>query len=138
MKEIPDMDQIVERLAKEKKEIEEVIYKKGKEDGEEWAKTAFYADLYFAASIIHIDEMFDFPSTRSHFEKRLGKIIDQHNRTFDGNGDLYDYLNEVAFPCGEYGRHSFFPDNQYESIYLEGWKDAVEIFWNEIKDIIGV
>lgn len=103
-----DLSQIVERLRNEKMQSEGNYYEMGKLDGVRWAKAAHYEDLRYARSW----ERF----VNATKDRVFGEYFTEKLRT--------NRLMEVT-PEGI---------NEYLRVYLEGWKNGVDQFWNEICD----
>lgn len=108
-----DFSSIVDRLKKEKIELEFNITEWGKKDGLEWCKTAHYHELQYAlalASYKNPDQDEELGDYFSHMFKRYQK------RIMASGKKAQDCLNG------------------FSDKYLRGWKEGVELFWNEVKD----
>lgn len=103
-----DLNQIVERLRQEKQQAEGNSYESGKSDGVTWAKTAHYEDLMYALDWKEFDQALE--------DRVLGDFFDKKQR---GNRLM------TVTPEGV---------NEYFRVYLDGWKNGVEQFWEEIHD----
>lgn len=103
-----DLGQTVERLRKEKMQSEGNYFESGKNDGILWAKTAHYDDLQYA---LHWNDL-----ENATKDKILGDYfchIHASNRLFTSN----TYCN-----------------SDYFLTYLQGWKQGIEQFWEEIRE----
>jgi len=115
-----EMREIIERLREEKMAVPEepvVDYtEKGYEDGFEWAKESSYYEIQEALA-------WD-PAKHTY-----------PNSDHDGFSDYFP----MAFAQDE---HMNWEDwmrkglNEYNSKWVDGWKDGVEAFWNKVKDLI--
>lgn len=103
-----DLNQIVERLRNEKMQSEGNYYEMGKLDGVQWAKAAHYEDLIYARSW----EGF----VNATKDSVLGEYFTEKMRANPLMEETPDGINE------------------YLRVYLEGWKNGVDQFWNEICD----
>jgi hypothetical protein len=110
-----DFSSVVARLKKEKIYYEFNISEWGKKDGLEWCKTAHFRELQYALAWVPYinpdrdDELGDY---FSHMFKKYKKRI-----TATG---------KKAQDCV----------NDFSEKYLKGWKEGVDLFWNEVKDKI--
>lgn len=103
-----DQYQIVERLRKEKQESEGNYFETGKTEGVHWAKTAHYDDLMYALS--WKDE------SNAVKDRVLGEFFSER---------LASSKMMIVTEAG---------NNEYFTAYLDGWKNGVEQFWQEIRD----
>lgn len=108
-----DLSAIIERLKKEKLEVETNFLEKGKTEGVEWSKKAHYKDLQYALSWI--------PGENPFKDERLGDYLTQ---TFS------KYKRKVT-STGRMAQSRF---NEFTESFVDGWKEGVETFWNEVKD----
>ena len=108
IKEDLDLGQIIERLRSEKMQSETNSLEAGKNDGIRWAKTAHYDDLQYA---LHWSDL----------ENATKDSILGHY--FTTNSSLNRLLQSNTY-C----------DTKYALSYLNGWKQGVEQFWEEIRE----
>ncbi|WP_136808095.1 hypothetical protein [Desulfosediminicola flagellatus] len=103
-----DLNQIVDRLRQEKMQSEGNYYDSGKSDGVVWAKTAHYEDLMYALGWSDFDKVVEDEVFGDYFSLKKAR----------------NALMAVT------------PDgiNEYFRVYLEGWKNGVEQFWQEVQD----
>lgn len=103
-----DLGQIIDRLRHEKMQSEGNYHESGKNDGILWAKSAHYDDLQHAL----------------HW-------TDLENAAKDEILGHYFSTNPTArrlLPGNTYY------DSKYALSYLQGWKQGVEQFWEEIRE----
>lgn len=110
-----DLPSIVERLKKEKIEFEANILEKGKLDGFEWSKTAHYRDLQYALTW-HPD---DDPLKDETLGDYFSHVLEIYREKLASTGKI---------------TQDFF--RGFSQKYLKGWKEGVEMFWDEVKDRI--
>jgi hypothetical protein len=110
-----DFSSIVDRLKKEKIEFEANIIEKGKNDGMEWSKTAHYSELRYALT-------WD-PDENAALDEKLGEYFSY----------MFDKYKEWLSTTGKKAQDRI---NELSGKYLKGWKEGVELFWNEVKDKI--
>lgn len=103
-----DLNQVIDRLRKEKLQSEGNYFQAGKSDGLHWAKTAHYDDLQYALHWTSFDNATKDPILGEYFLE-----MHQANRLLKDN----TYLN-----------------GQYFLNYVKGWKQGVEQFWDEVKE----
>lgn len=103
-----DLNEIIERLRREKQQAEGNFLESGKNDGILWAKMAHYNDLQYA---VHWD---DFENARK--DKVLGSYF------CDAMTDNHLFAT------------STYQSEEYVLKYLKGWKQGVIQFWEEISD----
>lgn len=108
-----DLSSIIERLKKEKLEVENNFLEKGKKEGVEWSKTAHYKELQYALSWM--------PDENPFKDEELGEYL---THTFN------KYKKMITF-TGKTAQNRF---NEFTSSFVYGWKEGVETFWNEVKD----
>jgi len=124
------MEEIIERLKKERAEVAVDYKEKGKADGLAWAKAASYEDLYYAAEGKGALFSWD-PDERSS-----DMIFNDHSR------EVGNYWNNMILndACMGWVAVEDDPDeradvpNEFLSAWFDGWFEAVEAFWSEIKD----
>lgn len=108
-----DLASVVDRLKKEKVDYELNVMEWGKKDGLEWCKTAHYRELQYAL----VWTSYENP----HLDEELG--------------DYFSYMLEKykkrLMATGKKAQHHL---NDFSEKYLKGWKEGVELFWNEVKD----
>jgi hypothetical protein len=108
-----DLSAVVARLKKEKIDYEFNIKEWGKKDGLEWCKTAHFRELQYALAwvpYIQPDQDEELGDYFSHMFKKYKKQITASGKK------AQDCLND------------------FSEKYLNGWKEGVELFWNEVKD----
>jgi len=110
-----DLSSIVDRLKKEKMDYEFNIIERGKKDGLEWCKTAHFSELQYALALV--------PHMRPDKDEELG---DYFSHMFE------KYKKQVTAR----GKKAHDALNDFSEKYLHGWKEGVELFWNEVKDKI--
>ncbi|WP_459923563.1 hypothetical protein [Desulfatiferula olefinivorans] len=108
-----DLASIIDRLKREKMEFENNVVENGKKDGLEWSKTAHYRDIQYALSW--------HPDDKPDKDERLGDYFSQM---------LTAYSRKLSVT----GRQAQKRLNELSRQYLDGWKEGVELFWNEVKD----
>ncbi|MCE5210529.1 MAG: hypothetical protein LLG40_03130 [Deltaproteobacteria bacterium] len=108
-----DFSSIVDRLKKEKIDYEFNIIECGKKDGLEWCKTAHYRELQYALA------------------GSLYKNPDQDEELGDYFSDMFEKYKEQMTATGKKAQDFL---NVFSEKYLKGWKEGVELFWNEVKD----
>jgi len=90
------MEQIIERLRREKAEIEQVDFNQGKADGLEWAKVASYEELLLVEGADDIEDL-------------------THSRI----GEFRDYFDVEFEACREHG----IDEEKWQVGWLEGVKE---------------
>ena len=103
-----DLHDIIGRLRKEKARSEGDYFESGRHDGLLWARSAHYDDLMYAVS-----------------------WTDYHNAVKDRvlGGFFHDRLKDKQLLWADAEG-----DSEPFRIYVRGWKNGVEQFWNEIRD----
>lgn len=109
-----DQTAVLERLRKEKAESENNYFDVGKKEGLQWAKSAHYDDLQYALLWI--------PDDSPTHDKVLGHYFQEKIN----QDDIMDYAVGSDPVCV----------NEFVKTYLDGWKEGVVDFWNQIKDKI--
>jgi hypothetical protein len=123
IREDTDMEGIIERLRKEKKEKENEYFGMGKEDGLEWAKAADYEDL-ISVTGRDFDDAF-LPLFKKHWRRDNPQDMDH----------IINYIEEIL-----YENLDLPADNSGEKLdprafkWLSGWYDGVWAFWDEVSD----
>lgn len=108
-----DFSSIVDRLKKEKIDYECNIIEWGKKDGIEWCKTAHYRELQYALTWV--------PYQNPDRDEELG---DYFSHMFEKYKKRIQTTGKKAQDCV----------NDFSEKYLKGWKEGVDLFWNEVKD----
>lgn len=108
LKEDLDLGQIIDRLRQEKMESEGNYFESGKNDGILWAKTAHYDDLQYAL----------------HW-------TDLENATRD---EVLGHYFSTNPPASRLLLNTTYQDPKYAHSYLQGWKQGIEQFWDEIRE----
>jgi predicted CopG family antitoxin len=107
-----DQSAIIERLREEKSQSENNYYDVGRKDGVKWAKSAHYDDLQYAMRWV--------PDEKPTQDRVLGdffaKVI--------AKDDIMDYAVGSDPVCV----------NEFVKTYIDGWKEGVKDFWQEIKE----
>lgn len=108
-----DFSSIVARLKEEKFEFENNFLEEGKKDGFEWCKTAHYGDLQYALAVDSDKNLFN--------DEKLGDYFNT----------VLDRYKKMLVVSGKIAQHRY---NEFNTNYVDGWKEGVEFFWNEVKD----
>jgi hypothetical protein len=108
-----DLASVIDRLKREKTEFEHNIAERGKKDGLEWSKTAHYRELQYALSWA--------PDENPAKDEQLGDYFSQVLQKYK------DWITAT-------GRQAQSRLNELSLKYIDGWKEGVELFWNEVKD----
>lgn len=108
-----DISAIIKRLKEEKFEFENNFLEDGKKDGFEWCKTAHYSELQYVLAVNSTENLFNDEKYAVYF-----------------NTVLERYKKMVAV-SGQIAQSRF---NEFTTKYVDGWKEGVESFWNEVKD----
>jgi hypothetical protein len=124
----PKTDKIIERLSKEMNESEGLVYERGRKDGEQWAKTAHYDDLYGAVCKQEDEDIINSGPVDDLEPEILDYLSEKHKIRFGG---IDDYLDKVL-PVKVHSHNWYI----YTISYRRGWYEAILDFWNEIKDKI--
>ncbi len=103
-----DLQQIIERLRREKARSEGNLFDAGRRDGLHWARLAHYDDLMYALDWDDFDNALKDETLGGFFQEKSKK-----NSLFEGR-----------------------PEGLSESfrVYVKGWKSGVEQFWSEIRE----
>jgi len=107
-----DMAAIAERLRREKLESQTESSELGRKEGARWARSAHYKELQYALGW--------HPDTQPRRDEILGGYFT----------DLFAADQELKRIAPEGDKES----NEFIRTFLSGWKEGVEVFWNEIKD----
>ncbi len=108
-----DLSSIVDRLKKEKIDYEFNITECGKKDGLEWCKTAHYHELQYALAWT--------PYQNPVGDEELGDYF----------SNMFEKYRKRITVTGQRAQDKF---NVFSEKYLRGWKEGVDLFWNEVKD----
>jgi hypothetical protein len=113
-----DMEQIIERLRREKLQAQTDYHETGREEGLRWAKAASYTDLEHARKFDPRDEDGVYDPTIPLHDDVLGHyFIDAMEADPLTNPETdEDELNDFARQ------------------WLDGWLEAVQEFWSAVKD----
>lgn len=103
-----DLGQVVERLRKEKMQSEGNYFESGRNNGLQWARTAHYDDLQYALKWKELENATE--------DKVLG-----------------DYFSHIRASTHLFNSHPY-SDPEYFFNYLQGWKQGIEQFWQEIRE----
>lgn len=106
-----DQSAVIERLRREKAESENNYFDIGKRDGLRWAKNVHYDDLQYALRWI--------PGENPTHDKVLGDYFAEKIK----EDDIMDYA--VGDPSCV---------NAFVKTYIDGWKEGVQEFWNEVAE----
>lgn len=109
-----DLSSVVDRLKKEKIELEFNIIEWGKNDGLEWCKTAHYRQLQYALA---------WPPAY--------KNPDMDEELGDYFSDMFAKYKKQLMVSGQKTQDAL---GDFSEKYVKGWKEGVELFWNEVKD----
>jgi len=121
-------EKIIERLSQEKSESDELVYERGRKDGEQWAKTAHYDDLYNAVCKEEDEHIINNGPVEDLEPEILDYLFEKHKITPERSGEIDDYLGKVL-PVKVHS-HNWY---SYTISYRRGWYEAILDFWNEIK-----
>ncbi|MCG8473393.1 MAG: hypothetical protein MI742_16260 [Desulfobacterales bacterium] len=108
-----DLTSVVDRLRREKAEFEANFVEEGKRAGLEWSRTAHYRELQYALAWT--------PSKNPFKDEHLGDYFSQMLKTESERFAITGRMVQKRF-------------QEFIDTYLLGWKEGVEIFWNEVKD----
>jgi len=114
------MEAIVDRLNRQKKAAEQDFFVEGQEEGANWAKTADYLELKYAAEGFN-----PFESARE-----IGGVYYDWVMKDDDLGEYFGSLKDECpklWKTDDEGRFS----GEAEK-FLEGWLEAVGAFWEEV------
>jgi Arc/MetJ-type ribon-helix-helix transcriptional regulator len=103
-----DLQDIIGRLRQEKARSEGDSFESGRQDGLLWARSAHYDDLMYAVTWTDYDIAVKDLILGGFFRDRLK---DRQLLKANAEGDGESFL-----------------------IYVKGWKNGIEQFWNEIRD----
>lgn len=113
-----DLETTIQRLKSERKSLQEECYNEGKENGLRWAKAAHYKELRYVGEAD---------------SEKIPDIVS--NPT--GDSVLGDYFTDIIKENDNFGIEQdglvLYPNETFAS-WLDGWTDAVNSFWEEVKD----
>jgi len=108
-----DFSAVVDRLKKEKMDLEFNFTEWGKNDGLEWCKTAHYQELQYALALASYEDVVQ--------DEELGGYF----------SEMFEKYKKQLTSSGKKAQDAL---NDFSERYLRGWKEGVELFWNEVKD----
>ncbi len=109
------MNEVIERLKKERQESISNYYEKGKDDGFTWAKAAHFESIVYVVE--SIEDMTD---------------VDDHLDTFLKDQDALSFLNDAIDSDKNMGFDDVGFPTPLTTKYLAGWHKGVRNFWKEI------
>ncbi len=112
-----EMEAIIERLKKEKAELDRNYFSLGKEDGLRWAKAASYKDLEYA-------RRFDPRSSRGNVYDPTTALHDDVLGHYFLDAMRSDPLTDPSNDEDEL--------NENARKWIDGWVEAVRQFWKEV------
>jgi metal-responsive CopG/Arc/MetJ family transcriptional regulator len=112
-----DLGQVVERLRKEKMQSEGNYFESGKIDGILWAKTAHYDHLQYALHWNDLENAIKDPILGDYFCRTNIPNHRLHSNDSNGINNSDTYYN-----------------SEYFLNYLQGWKQGIQQFWEEIRE----
>ena len=107
-----DMAAIAERLRREKLESQTESSELGKKEGAKWARSAHYKELQYALQWMPTENALRNEVLGDYFSDLLLAHRDIQRLMPEGNGENSEFMRT----------------------FLAGWKEGVEVFWNEIRD----
>lgn len=113
-----DMEQIIERLRREKMQAQTDYHEKGREAGLCWAKAASYSDLEYARKFDPTDRDGLYDPTIPLHDNVLGHYF-------------IDALEADTLTNPEADEDEL---NDFAKQWLDGWLEAVREFWAAVKD----
>lgn len=108
-----DFSSIVKRLKEEKIEFENNFIEDGKKEGIEWCKTAHYSELQYVLAVNSSEKLIN----DEKFDEYFKTVMDRYKKLLSSSG--------------QQAQNRF---NEFTAKYIDGWKEGVESFWNEVKD----
>ena len=124
LKEDSEMEQIIERLRKEKREVSINHYEQGKLDGVEWAKASSYDEIMYA---LNWQTMVEMNENLLSYDPTKDEIL----------GDYFNYIlnneDDPNITCINTKGHNYIPNDNFAH-WERGWKDGVKAFWDEVKN----
>jgi len=130
MNETPDMEDIIARLRRQSREGFVIVREKGIKDGEDWAKTAHYDDLFEAVDNEGLE--INIGDNGYELPPEIVEYLFEKNAVKAQIADVIEYLN-VVLPDLKIRKHNH---DELNSEYTRGWYKGVVDFWDEIKDAI--
>ena len=121
LKEATTMDQVVERLRKERAETTTDYYEEGKKDGVEFAQSASYEDIQFAISW---EPMNALNENLISYNPIDNEVLGDYFRDIIEEDPLINFI--------ETRPGNYIPNDLFAS-WEEGFVDGIQRFWNEIK-----
>ena len=115
------MEEVVERLKKEKDESETYFFNEGKNDGLEFAKSASYEDIQYA---LKWNPMYNEGGLVSYDPTRDEILGDYFKEIIEGS----EFMDFVETTYGNYIPNDIF------AAWEDGWVKGVKEFWEEIKN----
>lgn len=103
-----DVNEVIERLRREKAQSEGNFFDSGRRDGVAWAKSAGYEDIIYALSCEEMDNIVEDKVLGAYFRGRIesSKLMQIEGETI----------------------------NEHAKVYVRGWQKGLGDFWAEIKD----
>lgn len=128
IREEPEMGAIIERLKQEKMYGEKEFYEIGRKDGLLWAKQASYQELKYVVD--RYEAMFEIRENVIFYNPTENEILgDYFTDIFEEYQDQNMGYKETT------SLNKVIPNEIFQS-WEKGWKEAIEEFWEEIKDKI--
>jgi hypothetical protein len=114
------MEAIIERLKQEKAGLEQDSFEHGKTEGTEWAKSAHYSKLTYAANY------------RNNYDP-----MQECQFVYDDDiiGEYFMHLIEDNHPMANDPKYREYFDN-YAGYWIRGWFEGVCEFWAQVADKI--
>jgi hypothetical protein len=110
-----EIKEIIERLRKEKVESEGSYYEDGRSDGFKWAKAAHYNELIFA---IAWDPRQGLPDKIGE-----GQMLREYFSDTIKNDKFMEFNSQAKEEM-----------NEYALTYITGFKEGLQLLWDEIKE----
>ncbi len=121
-----DMAQIIERLKEQQDESQGDLRFFGKNEGLSWAKSAHYNDLQYVLKWDGgiMPDQYDNEELHLYFHSLITK------------GDYYSDHRHQAALLIQYNEDQFHDHwlNEHGEIFLDGWLEGVNDFWDEVSD----
>ena len=125
IKEEPKMEEIIERLKQEKIDEENKFHEIGHEDGLQWAKSASYRELKYVVD--EYEAMFEESGDIVSWDPTNDEILGGYFT------DIFEEYKKEGMGFTQVSYSNSIP-NEFFTEWERGWKEAVEAFWDEIKD----
>ena len=116
------MEQVIERLKKEKTEAESDYFEQGKGGGLNWAKTASYEDLLYAAT--KFEPINEAEGYFTDYDPGRDEVLGDYFKKIIEENESMDF---VRTSCGNI-------PNEFFNAWEEGWTTGIREFWDEIQD----